>query len=161
MLSLIESYLPFDNRSLLPPVAYFWILDTRLRKKEYKQLYEKICRWPVVYPIQKMIDTILETESSDRYVLLCLHKLYDFKNDNCQAFTYLLRADEQRAIEYFFLHSLWKIPENKHYVQQTLEIDTEKVLSLFCRELNESFSQENLIELIGEKYRKECYSYFI
>jgi hypothetical protein len=52
-LILIEEHLPFYDRTLLPPEAYFRVLFTYIKEFKYRDFYDRIKRWRVLYPIGK------------------------------------------------------------------------------------------------------------
>lgn len=52
---MLEDYLPFNDRNLLGPEVYFKVLEYHLSQQNYRKFCERIHRWPVVYPLEKMI----------------------------------------------------------------------------------------------------------
>ncbi|KAJ4460017.1 hypothetical protein PAPYR_3729 [Paratrimastix pyriformis] len=59
-LSLLEKYLPFNNRRLVSPMVYYKILDLKLAAGDFKNFTEAIERWPIVYPYEQLTVRIRE-----------------------------------------------------------------------------------------------------
>eukprot|EP00004_Rigifila_ramosa_P028343 TRINITY_DN9589_c0_g1_i1.p1 TRINITY_DN9589_c0_g1~~TRINITY_DN9589_c0_g1_i1.p1 ORF type:complete len:737 (+),score=125.08 TRINITY_DN9589_c0_g1_i1:113-2323(+) len=59
LLPLLEVYLPFNNPQLLTAKTYSRILEHYLQNGQFRSFYDRISKWPVVYSLAQMQDTIL------------------------------------------------------------------------------------------------------
>jgi len=124
-LSLLEPYLPFNDRSLLSAEMYGHVLQVHLDAKDYETFYSRISRWPVVYAIDDVIESVKakvleviheqqnrpedQRESIDpvRFLLRSLFKLLDFQNDYIAAAQVVVEVSPDEALEYAAAHNLW------------------------------------------------------
>lgn len=57
-LLLLERYLPFNDRRLLPPPLYTAILFLYIEARDYRGLHARVSRWPVYYDVDRLIARI-------------------------------------------------------------------------------------------------------
>ena len=144
-LELIEDYLPFDNKSLLSSNTYYLILENHLVNKDYNAFHERILRWPMVYPVRRIIERVLfemnQVQECDKLLLLhSLFKLHDFQNDFLGATEYLIQLNPSEALDYLSskipLLDDYGDPRKDRIYSKLYSIDPERTRHIFPDEKN-------------------------
>lgn len=66
MLHFIEPHLPFNNPELLRPTHYLAVLEHRLRRGDYRELYELVRTWRPIYPWNAAVHAVVRVRVSSR-----------------------------------------------------------------------------------------------